>query len=96
MAASEAEASWQAEAETLRKRLEVAELVCVMVGWVPEAPGDRGKALYELWSGWLHISGVGTDPADHPELSDERIAELARKRDETRARTLERIWERGS
>ena len=72
------------------KRLLAAELVCLMFGWTGIDDSPRGKATHELWREWVDISGVRLSPEDHPELSDERIAELARRRDETRARTLAR------
>jgi hypothetical protein len=77
-------------------RLRAAEEVCLMYGWTGACRDtDRDKALHELWSHWVNVSGASMSPADHPELSDERIAELARQRDETRARTLARIRELG-
>jgi hypothetical protein len=77
-------------------RLRAAEEVCLMYGWTGAShETERGKALYELWSHWVNVSGVSMSPADHPEMSDERIAELARQRDEIRARTLARIRELG-
>lgn len=107
MAASEAEASWQrdavqlqarleaAESEVARlsARLEAAERVCVLFGWTgARHDTDRAKALHELWAEWAGIVGAGfAGPEAHPELSDERIAELARQRDETRSRTLAAI-----
>lgn len=85
-------------AETdIRARLEAAERVCVMFGWTAaRMDSDRDKALHELWAEWVSISGVSTSPEDHPDLSDDRIAELARRRDETRRRTLARIRAEGS
>lgn len=76
------------EMETLKHRLEAAERVCLMVGWTAADNSERGKALHELWLDWLAISGASTSPADHPELSDERISELALRRDEKRAAAL--------
>ena len=72
----------------------VAERVCVLYSWTGAAhPGtDREKALHELWSDWVAL--VGTDfisPDAHPELNDARIAELARRRDLIRQRTLAAI-----
>ena len=79
------------QVETLRARLAAAEKVCVLLGWTTARNDtDQDKALHELWVEWMDLSGVSADPADHPELSDEHIARLARRRDETRARTLER------
>jgi len=73
------------------ERLAAAERVCVMFGWLGIDDSERGKAAHELWCDWLEISGVSTDPADHPDLSDERIRELAARRDATRDQTLRRL-----
>jgi hypothetical protein len=54
----------------------------------------REKALHELWRHWCDVSRASLSPADHPELGDERLAGLARRRDETVARTLAAIRER--
>lgn len=81
-----------------QRRALVAERVCVMVGWTPASDSDRGKALHELWAEWVtayEIAGGSIDPAAHPDLSDERIAELAARRDATRAATMQRIAEAG-
>lgn len=82
----------QQETEALRARLEAAERVCVLYGWTAAGDGStRSKALHELWVQWLDLSGVSLLQSDHPDLSSERIAELASHRDETRARTLARM-----
>jgi hypothetical protein len=79
-------------ASDLQRRLEAAERVCVLYGWTGGGSGsDREKALHELWSDWVDVSGVSLSQTDHPDLSDERIAELAQRRDATRAATLERM-----
>jgi hypothetical protein len=93
MAASEAEASWQPDAAQLMKRLEAAERVCVLFGWTAASSGtDLDKALHELWAEWVAVAGTAfAGPSAHPELSGERIAELARRRDLTRQRTLDAI-----
>jgi hypothetical protein len=76
----------------IRDRLRAAEEVCLLYGWTGACRDtDRDKALHELWSHWVDVSGVSMSPADHPEMSDERIAELARQRDATRASALARI-----
>lgn len=81
-----------AELTALRARLAAAEQVCMLYGWTgARRESDQDKALHEVWSDWVDLSGVSLLPEDHPELSDERIAELARKRDATRARVLARI-----
>lgn len=75
-----------------RARLAVAERVCTMVGWThSRMETDRDKALYELWHDWTELPGVSVAPADHPDLSDDVIRQLARKRDATRARVLARL-----
>jgi hypothetical protein len=79
------------EASTMR-RLHAAEQVCLMFGWTG-SPGnsDRDKALFQLWREWVDLSGVSLDPAEHPELSDERITELAGKRDQIRTGVLAKL-----
>jgi hypothetical protein len=75
-----------------RTRLEAAERVCLLYGWSGiGGDSDRSKALREMWGEWADLPGVSLRPGDHPGLSDERIAELARRRDEIRARTLGRM-----
>ena len=73
----------------IETRLHAAEQVCVLVGWTAaHSESDLDKALHEAWREWQDIPGVSTAPEDHPELGDERIAELARRRDEMRAQAL--------
>lgn len=87
----------RAENEALRRRLAVAERVCVLFGWTAvHDASDRDKALHELWSEWDDLPDTDSSPAGNPDLTDELISQLARKRDETRARTLARIREEGS
>jgi hypothetical protein len=95
---TETKNEWRAIAQAAVKaspelaRMEAAEAVCLMFGWTAARMGtDRDKALHELWRHWVQVSGVSLDPEDHPELSDVVIADLARKRDETRASTLAAI-----
>lgn len=81
-----------------QRRALVAERVCIMVGWTPGTDSERSKALHELWAEWLtayEAAGGSVEPRDHPDLSDERIAELAARRDATRAATMQRIREAG-
>lgn len=86
-------ADWQAKAERaeaeierLKSRLAAAELVCVAYGISPARhDSDREKATYELWSDWQELA-----QADMTSLSDERIVELARRRDANRAEALRR------
>jgi hypothetical protein len=79
--------------EEIRKRLEAAERVCVLYGWTGVTEeSERSKALHELWSEWVKMVSPGfTSRAAHPDLSDERIAELAARRDEIREQTLARM-----
>jgi hypothetical protein len=68
--------------EEVRERLEAAEQVCVLFSWTGSyTDSPEGKALFELWRHWLGVSGVSVDPADHPELSRDRISELAARYD---------------
>lgn len=74
--------------EELEARLRAAEDVCVMYAWSPAGPGgsDREKALAMVWRHWYDMVGAKfVEPEAQPHLSDERIAELARERDEIRA-----------
>lgn len=79
------------EVDALKRRLELAEQVCLMVGWTAADNTDRGKAKHELWAAWkaeYEAQGGSHEPRRHPELSDARIRELARQRDETVAATI--------
>lgn len=81
------------EVAALRRRLALAESVCVLFGWTGvRGSTDRDKALHELWSMWSDLPGADNSPEGNPELTDSLISDLARRRDETRARTLARIW----
>lgn len=84
------------EIEALKARLEAAERTCVLLGWyaLPD-DSERGKAVLQAWMDWSALPGVETGPAAHRDL-EALIPELARRRDETRARTLDRIRELGS
>lgn len=75
-----------AEIVRLKARLAAAELVCVAYGISPARhDSDREKATHELWSDWQELA-----QADMTSLSDERITELARRRDAKRAEALRR------
>lgn len=80
-----------AEIERLEARLRAAEDVCVLFGWMPSIDSERGKAAFELWKRWADISGNDGTSQSNPHLSDEYIAELAAKRDATRAEMLAKI-----
>jgi hypothetical protein len=79
------------EIEALKERLAAAERICVLTGWTPCQDTQRGKALHELWADWADAYGADAEARHGDELSDEYIAALARKRDETRRATLARI-----
>ncbi len=85
-----------AEITRLRERLRAAEAVCVMYGISPARhETEREKAAYEVWLTWSELVGPDATTA-HPDLTDERITELARQRDTKRAETLARIKEGAS
>lgn len=80
----------------LQERLKAAEDVCVMYAWSPVNAidgTDREKAAYELWRRWMDMPGTSVLPEDHPDLTDQLVSDLARKRDEHRARILRKIAE---
>jgi hypothetical protein len=82
------------EITALRQRLALAESVCVLYGWTGSRPdSDRDKALFELWSMWAKLPGTDTSPEGNPELTDALISDLARRRDETRAQVLAKLWQ---
>lgn len=76
------------EIRKLRRRLAVAEQVCVLFGWAPGvAASDEGKATEQAWQDWEREYG-------QPGASQEwraLIQHLALRRDETRRQTLERL-----
>ena len=81
---------------TRMRAYELAEQVALLFGWTGVAgdTSDRALALEELWQEWyqeFQRSGGNPEAKGHPELSDARIAELAARRRETRARTLAEI-----
>lgn len=73
-------------------RLKAAEDVCVMWAWSPTQDSKRDKATHELWRQWTNLSGNDSSPESNPHLTDELIAELAAKRDATRAETLQHFF----
>lgn len=76
----------------LRRRLALAESVCVLYGWTGvQGSTEREKALLELWMMWSRFPGTDHSPEGNPELTDTLISDLARRRDETRAQTLARL-----
>ena len=86
-----------AEIGRLQERLRLAEHVCVMYAWSARITHttDREKAAFELWKQWFAFvdDPEFVRPERHPDLSDEYVTELARKRDIDRQRTLDRIAE---
>lgn len=76
----------------LLRRLELAERALLVYGWTGTGSGSpRDKALYELWADWLHEyrrQGMDESPKAHPELSEDRINELAARRDAAVARFM--------
>lgn len=76
-----------AERERLAARLEAAELVCTLFGWMAVNNSEVGKAAGQAWSQWRKAHG---SPDPSPEW-DERIVQLAAERDRVRAETLERL-----
>src|SRR4051794_20256283 len=58
-------------------KLNAAEKVCILYGWTPPGDSEREKACSQLWQEWAALVGSDfTAPKAHPELPDERIAEL--------------------
>lgn len=91
---ADAEAPERLDVERLARRLELAEQVCLMVGWTASDNSDRGKAKHELWATWLReyeAQGGSHEVKAHPELSDARIRELAAQRDATVHRVMARL-----
>lgn len=85
------------ETEALRRRLDVAEKVCLLFGWSGRDDSITGKAAQELYNQWTDLvnqeqSGF-THRASHPELSDGVIRRLAGVRDEKIKGTLRAIDE---
>jgi hypothetical protein len=67
--------------EEIRERLEAAERVCLLVGWLPVQRGtDRGEALALLWQRWHHAYGGEIDDGEGSlGLDESAIADLARQ-----------------
>jgi hypothetical protein len=59
-------------------RLKAAEDVCLLYGWArSRVETEREQACRQAWRLWARMPGVSTEPADHPEWSDQAIADLA-------------------
>jgi hypothetical protein len=71
----------------LRRRLALAEAVCLMYGWSPcHDETERDKATHELWSRWANaVPKTFLDGRNHPELDDDAVAGLASRRDASRS-----------
>lgn len=80
-------------AATLAEQMHLAERACALSGWTTH-PDDtvRGKAATQAWMEWAHARPEMVHREAWPDLTDEGIAALAAKRDETRRRTLDRIF----
>lgn len=71
----------------LLERLQAAERVCVLVGVnATDRQTERGKALLQSWMDWQHQYGPSAGT-----VTDEEIAEYARRRDVITERTLASI-----
>lgn len=80
---------WKATAERLRARLLLAETHCVIYGSTgSRMETDREKASTQSWMDWFHAHRH-----EAPDVTDEQVAELARRRDEIQTRTLAAIAE---
>ncbi len=82
-----------AEVAALTERVRLAEIVCTIFGWTGSSAGpdesDRDKAVLQAWMDWHHLY---SDPkAPTSKEWDDRIAELAARRDQIRQATLARI-----
>ena len=67
--------------DEIRERLEAAERVCLLVGWLPVQRGtDRGEALALLWQRWYHAYGKDIDDDEGSlGLDEAAVADLARQ-----------------
>jgi hypothetical protein len=74
--------------EELLRRLEAAEQVCVLYGWIGSADDSpHDKACTQAWLDWHHAYGIDSStPAWRS-----RIRELSAERDRVRTATLARI-----
>ena len=72
----------------LRTQLDAAEQVCILFGWTSLGDdSDKSKAVEQAWHEWAAEYG---SMSPTPEWR-QRIKELARRREEIRARTLAAI-----
>lgn len=76
--------------EEIRERLEAAEQLCLMFSWTAPSESTRdGKACFQLYRRWLEVSGVIPERDQHPELSEDRLNDLAAQYDGKQTWTLE-------
>jgi hypothetical protein len=89
--AEEYERQLRAQGELLRRtkeELAAAAQVCVLFGWTAAAgDSDNDKAVAQAWQDWANAYGA-ISPT--PEWRA-KVTELARRRDEIRAKTLASI-----
>lgn len=78
------EAGWRAPADEPAE-LTAARRVIGLVGATPVQHGERAQALFQAWMDFVSEYG------NPPRVSDEEIADLARRRAEIRAATLARL-----
>lgn len=79
----------EAELDKLRERLEAAEQLCLMFSWTAPSETTRdGKACFQLYRRWLKVSGVVPERDQHPELSEDRLDDLAAEYDGKQTWTL--------
>lgn len=78
--------------EELERRLDAAEDVVVMFAWCASrsTESDRDAAAHELWVRWRELPGTSDSPESNPHLTDDLIANLARKRGAKRSAVLAR------
>ena len=70
------------DVQQLRERLKAAEDVCLMYGWsAVHDTTERDKATLALCRRWYDLVGPEfTEPRRHPHLTENHIADLARRR----------------
>lgn len=71
----------------LEARLDAAEDVAVLFAWCPVQHNQRSDAAFEAWRVWEAIGGDSSRKGN-PHLTDEVIADLSARRQETRTRTI--------
>ena len=80
----------------LRKRLALAETVCVFMGWDAARWDTAGLTTHQAWSEWVDlVGGDYCSPRQHPDLDEARVHELVSERTRIRAETLAKIKKMG-